>query len=204
MILQELLHPFGVFVKTLCKSIILPLLRSYFYQTSVNNKKRAMTLKQILAQELQETRVKFLALLESIPEADYAQPTDNPAWTVGDILYHVTLGPRALSFEIGMIVHVRGLFQLGMKYFPSKLFNRANARFARRGKRINRQMLIKAYEAGHAGIRSRLRRTREGDMQKSVVYPAEFVSELAGEVSVERLFRYVKGHFEVHSKQLKR
>jgi len=39
-------------------------------------------------------------------------------------------------------------------------------------------------------------------MQKWVVYPAEFVSELAGRVTVERLFRYVKGHFEVHSKQL--
>ncbi len=161
------------------------------------------TLKTKLASEIRDTHEKFLALLESIPESDYSLPTDNPAWTVGDILYHVTLGPRALSLEIWMIVHMRGLFQVGMKYFPSKLFNRVNAIFARRGKRINRQMLIKAYQAGHAGIRSRLRRTREGDMQKSVVYPAEFVSELAGEVSVERLFGYVKGHFEVHSKQLK-
>jgi hypothetical protein len=162
------------------------------------------TLKTKLASEIRETREKFLALLESIPEADYSLPTNNPAWTVGDILYHITLGPRALSLEIWMIVHARGLFQIGMKYFPSKLFNRVNATFARRGKRINRQMLVKAYEAGHAGIRSRLRRTREGDFQKSVVYPAEFVSELAGKVTVERLFRYVKGHFEVHSKQLKR
>jgi len=160
-------------------------------------------LKTRLASELRDTQVKFLALLESIPESDYALPTDNPAWTVGDVLYHVTLGPRALSLEIWMIVHMRGLFQVGMKYFPSRLFNNINARFARRGKQINRQVLIKAYEAGHAGIRSRLRRTREADMQKSVVYPAEFVSELAGEVSVERLFRYVKGHFEVHSSQLK-
>ena len=162
-----------------------------------------MTLKQNLAQELQDTHKKFLALLESIPESDYSLPTDNPAWTVGDILYHVTLGPRALSLEVWMIVHARGLFQLGMKYFPSKLFNRVNAIFARRGKRINRQMLIKAYAAGHTGIRSRLRRMRDGDFQKSVIYPAEFVSELAGKVTVERLFRYVKEHFEVHSKQLK-
>ena len=162
-----------------------------------------MTLKQNLAQELQDTHEKFLALLESIPESDYARPTANPSWTVGDILYHVTLGPRALSLEIWMIAYMRGLFQVGMKYFPSKLFNRANTIFARRGKRINRQMLIKAYAAGHTGIRSRLRRMRDGDFQKSVIYPAEFVSELAGKVTVERLFRYVKEHFEVHSKQLK-
>jgi hypothetical protein len=162
-----------------------------------------MSIKQALAQEIQETHNNFLALLDTISEVDYSLPTDNPAWTVGDILFHITLGPRALSFEIWMLVHARGLFQFGMKYFPSRLFNRINAIFARRGAQINRQMLIRSYEAGHVVIRSLLRRTREEDMQKSVVYPAEFVPELAGEVTVERLFRYVKGHFEVHSRQLK-
>jgi len=162
-----------------------------------------MNIKQSLAQEIQVTREKFLALLESIPEADYFLPTDNPAWTVGDVLYHITLGPRALALEIWMIIHARGLFQFGMKYFPSKFFNKVNARFAQQENRINRQMLIKAYEAGHASVRSRLRRTREEQMKLSVVYPAEFVSELAGEVSVERLFHYVKDHFEAHAKQLR-
>jgi hypothetical protein len=163
-----------------------------------------MSLKEILEQEFEVTRERYIALVNSIPESDYSLPTNNPAWAVGDVLYHVTLGPHALSFEIWMITYMSGLFQLGMNIFPNKFFKKVNARFARRGRRINRHMLIKAYEAGHTGIRSRLRRTREEDMQKSVVYPAEFVSELAGEVSVERLFRYMKGHFEVHRNQLKR
>lgn len=163
-----------------------------------------MTLKQNLGHELQETHEKFLALLESIPEADYALPTDNPAWTIGDMLYHITLGPRALTLELWMIIHFRGLFHFGMKFFPSKLFNRLNALFARRGTRINRQVLRRTYEAGHAGIRSMLRRTKEQDFSKSVTYPAEFVSELGGEVSVERLFRYAQEHFEIHRQQLKR
>jgi hypothetical protein len=161
-------------------------------------------IKPILAQDIQEAHEKFIALLDSIPEADYSTPTDNPAWTVGDILYHITLGPRALALEIWMITHASGLYQFGMNHFPSKLFNRVNAWFARRGNRINRQKLVKAYEAGHAAIRSRLRRTREEDMKKAVEYPADFVSELSGRVTVERLFRYVKGHFEVHAAQLKR
>ena len=163
-----------------------------------------MNLKQTLAQELQETHGKFLILVNSIPESDYSLPTDNPAWTVGDMLFHMTLGPRALAFEVWMIAHARGLFQIGLKILPFGLFNQANAQLARRGSRISRQMLVKAYEAGHAGIRSRLRRTREGDFQKSVVYPVELSAELAGEVTIERLFRYVKGHFEAHSGQLKR
>ena len=143
-----------------------------------------MNLKQTLAQELQETHGKFLILVNSIPESDYSLPTDNPAWTVGDMLFHITLGPRALAFEVWMIAHAHGLFQFGLKILPFGLFNQANARLARRGSRISRQMLVKAYEAGHAGIRSRLRRTREGDFQKSVVYPVEFSAELAGEVKL--------------------
>jgi len=160
-------------------------------------------IKTKLVNEIRETREKFFALLDSIPESDYSLPTDNPAWTVGDVLYHITLGPHALAFEVWMIIHARWLFQIGMNTFPSKFFNRVNARFARRGNRINRQMLIKAYEAGHASVRSSLRRTREEQMKLSVVYPADLEEMLAGNCSVERLFHYVKDHFEVHANQIK-
>ena len=161
-----------------------------------------MNLKQSIAQELYETHEKFLALLNSIPEADYALPTNNPAWKIGEMLYHITVGPQILSIEIWMIVHAHGLFQVGMNVFPSNLYNSANASFAKREKRINREVLIKVYEAGHAAIRSRLRRTREEDMQKSVVFPAKFGSDLTGECSVERLFHHAKAHFEGHVNQL--
>jgi hypothetical protein len=159
-------------------------------------------IKQEIELELEETRRRFIALVEAIPEEEYALPTDNPAWAVGDILFHMTLGPRALAFEIWMLVHARGLFQFTMEHFPSRLFNGVNAWFGRQN-RVSRQGLLKAYEAGHAVIRSRLRRTREEDFSKSVVYPASFVAEIAGEVTVERLFRYVKGHFEVHEAALR-
>jgi hypothetical protein len=160
--------------------------------------------KQEIELELEETHRRFIALVESIPESAYNLPTDNPAWTVGDILFHITLGPRALALEAWMILHVRGMFSFVMKYFPSGLFNWGNALFGRQGKRVSRQSLLKAYGSAHAGIRSVLRRAKEEDFSKSVVYPQEFVSELAGEVSVERIFHYVKGHFEVHESQIKR
>lgn len=159
-------------------------------------------IKQEIEEELEATYARVIALIESIPETDYSLPTDNPAWTVGDILFHITLGPRALAFEAWMITHMRGPFQFGMRRFPSRLFNRGNAWFGRQGKRVSRQGLLKAYGKAHAVIRSRLRRTREEDFAKSVVYPTDFVSELEGEVTVERLFRYVAGHFEAHERQL--
>ncbi len=155
-----------------------------------------------IEQELDETHRRFIALVESIPETDYDLPTDNPAWTVGDILFHITLGPRAIALEAWMIVHARGLFEFAMRHFPSRLFNSGNAWFGRQG-RVSRQSLLKAYGQAHSAIKSRLRRTREEDLAKSVVYPADFVSDLAGEVTPERLFRYVTGHFEEHEAALR-
>jgi hypothetical protein len=38
---------------------------------------------------------------------------------------------------------------------------------------------------------------------KTAVYPLDYVSDLKGEVSVERLFRYVTGHFEEHEAALR-
>jgi hypothetical protein len=161
-----------------------------------------MSLKDELSQELEATRLDFHHLLDFVPEAFYHHPSLNPAWTIGDVLYHITLGQPALRIEIWMIRHTRGLFQLAMNNVTSNIFNRVNAMVAHYPKRTTRQSLFKAYEAGDAGMRSSLKRTREEDFQKSVIYPTSFVAELAGEVTVERLFRYVKGHFDIHAEQI--
>lgn len=158
-----------------------------------------------LERDLDETHHRFIDLVESIPESDYSLPSDNPAWSVGDILFHITLGPRALALEVWMTVYAAGLYNFLMRHFPSRFFNSVNAWFGRgRSRRVSRQSLLKAYGKAHAAIKSELRRTREEDLVKSVVYPPDFVSDLAGEVSVERLFRYVTGHFEEHERALRR
>ena len=155
--------------------------------------------------ELDETHRRFIALVESIPEADYPLPTNNPAWTVGDILYHITLGPRALALEIWMTVHATRLYNFLMRHFPSRFFNKVNAWFGSgRSQRVNRQSLLKAYGKAHTTIKSGLNRTREEDLLKAAVYPLDYVSDLKGEVSVERLFHYVTGHFEEHEQALRK
>lgn len=161
-----------------------------------------MTTKQEIEKELDETYARFISLVELIPESEYSLPSSNPAWTIGDVLFHITLGPRALALEVWLTLHARGLYQLAMRYFPSRMFNRVNAWFGNRKRRISRQGLLKAYGQAHTAINSRLKRTREEDLSKSVIYPKDYVSDLAGEVSVERLFRYVKGHFDAHEEEI--
>jgi hypothetical protein len=162
-----------------------------------------MGLKEELAQDMETTRQNFHHLLDSVPEALFVHPSDNPAWTIGDVLNHITIGLPAIRVELWLISHARGLFQFVLNDTTSRLINWLNAPFARRGGRVTRQRLIKAYEAGHAGLISSLKRVREEDWGKSVKYPEVFVSELAGVVTVERLFRYVTLHFDVHAEQIK-
>ena len=163
-----------------------------------------MEVREELAQELESARDGFHYLVNSVPEGFYAHASDNPAWTIGDVLYHITLGPPALQFEIWMIRYLPGLFPLVMNRFVSTIFNRINAIFTGRPKRITPSMLIRSYEKGHTGLVSRLKRTRDADFRRSVTYPPEFVADLAGEVSIERLFHYVKGHFEVHQQEIRK
>jgi hypothetical protein len=162
-----------------------------------------MELKEQLAQELEATRQNFHHLLDSVPESLYSHPSDNSAWTIGDVLYHITLGPPAIRFEIWMLRYAPWTFK-ALNNTTSKIFNWGNALFARHPKQITRQTLTKAYENGHAGLMSSLKRLRAEDFTRSVTYPEVFVSELAGEVSIERLFRYVSLHFDVHAEQIQR
>jgi hypothetical protein len=163
-----------------------------------------MRLREQLAEEMETARQGFHHLVDSVPESAYSHPSENPAWTIGDVLYHITLGPPALQFEISMIRYFPSVYPLVMNRVVTNLFNRVNAIFTGRPKRINRQMLIQSYENGHAGLVSSLSRMRDTDFQRSVSYPPEFVSDLAGTVSIERLFHYVKGHFDTHEAEIRK
>jgi hypothetical protein len=134
----------------------------------------------------------------------YRSPSANPAWTIGDVLYHITLGPPAIRAEIRMIRHLPGLFSAVLNDKTAGIFNWGNALFARHPKRIQPQLLIRTYERGHAGLLDQLRKMREADLTRSVQYPDSFVMELAGEVTVERLFRYIRLHFEIHASQIRK
>lgn len=161
-----------------------------------------MDLKEQLQDELEAARQGFHHILDTLPEAAYVHPSLIPGWTNGDVLYHITLGPPAIRVEVWMIRNTPWVFK-ALTPTISRLFNWGNALFARHPKRITRQRLLKAYEAGHAGLASDLKRMNESDFARAVTYPESFVSELAGVVTIERLYRYIKLHFDVHAGQIK-
>ena len=62
-----------------------------------------MSTREKLPLEIEATKMAFHKLLDSIPVEAYDLPSDNPAWTVGEVLYHMSIAPRMLGKDVKMI-----------------------------------------------------------------------------------------------------
>ena len=158
-----------------------------------------MTTKAKLLQEIEETQQRFHQLLDSIPDEAFAQPSSNPAWTIGELLYHMSIAPKLMVADVEIILRRPFLLTLLPKLFPERLFHWLNARLTRYGARhLDRQFLADAYDEAHERILQTFHRLDEADLQKSVHYP-DWDPLLAGDVTLAYLFGYIKRHFDSHA-----
>lgn len=158
-----------------------------------------MANKQELLQEIEETRQRFHQLLENVPDEAFGKPSGNPAWTVGELLYHMSIAPRFMVADVQLILKRPFLLKLLPKLFPEPLFHWLNARLTRYGARsLNRQFLASEYDKAHQRVVQTLHNLNEADLLKSVHYP-RWDPLLAGEVSLVYLFGYLKRHFDSHA-----
>jgi hypothetical protein len=158
-----------------------------------------MTNKLEIAQEIEETRRQFHQLLQSIPNEAFDQPSSNPAWTIGELLYHISIAPRLMVADVAIILRRPFLLKLLSKLFPESLFHWLNAHLIRFGARnLDRQFLADEYDKAHRRIVQTLHSLDEADLQKSVHYP-DWDPLLAGDVTLAYLFGYIKRHFDSHA-----
>ena len=161
-----------------------------------------MSTKAQLATEIENTRQRFHQLLQTIPDEAFGQPSGNPAWTVGEILYHMSIAPRFMVADVKLILQRPFLLKLLPKLIPEQLFHWLNARLTRFGARnLNRQFLANEYDKAHTRILQMLDELQEADLQISVQYP-DWDPLLAGEVTLSYLFGYIKRHFDAHAADL--
>jgi hypothetical protein len=152
-----------------------------------------------LAEELEATRSAFHDLLQNIPDKAFDLPSNNPAWTIGELLYHMSIAPRFMVADVAIILKRPFLIKWLPKLFPASLFHRLNAHLTRFGARhLNRQFLADEYDKAHVTILKTLRNLTEADLQKKVHYP-DWDPLLAGEVTLAYLFGYIKRHFDSHT-----
>jgi uncharacterized damage-inducible protein DinB len=161
-----------------------------------------MTTRQSLREEIEETRLAFHALLNSIPEEAYQQPSGNSAWTIAEVLYHMSLAPRLLPSDVKMIRSQSWVYKLISVLAPRRLFDWLNVRLTRiGGRRASRLSLARAYDQGHQSTLRALDSISEADLQKRAQYP-DWDPMLSGEITLEDLFHYINHHFEAHKAQL--
>lgn len=164
-----------------------------------------MSLKQELAQEMENTRRNFHHLLDSVPEASYHHPSDNPAWTIGEVLFHMSLAPRFLTADLRLILGQSWIARLIGALVPKSLFDRLNEYFTRRwaSRNMTREKLGRVYDEAHNQALRALENLNEEDFGRSLKYP-DYDEMLAGIVSVEKLYGYITIHFKVHEEQIRK
>ncbi|MEZ4621213.1 MAG: hypothetical protein R2867_37720 [Caldilineaceae bacterium] len=94
-----------------------------------------MKTRERLRQEIESTQAAFHCLLDSLPEEALSLPSDNPAWTIRQVLYHIAIIPRYMIVEVVMIRRQVWLYQLLPRLIPKGLFDWLNVRITRLGAR---------------------------------------------------------------------
>jgi len=151
-----------------------------------------------LRAELEATRQAFYDLAESLSPEDWTKPTPNPAWNVGEMMFHITVAARFLPADVGLIRRF-GL----VIYPPGFMFHRFNEFYPRRGARRNSLETIKqAYDTAHARTLHALDSIRDDEWGKGARYPG-WDPMLSGTVTIEQLFHYVKQHYDAHAAEIR-
>jgi uncharacterized damage-inducible protein DinB len=156
-----------------------------------------------LRREVEATRDAFHRLLAEVPDAALPEPSDNPAWTIREVLFHMSMAPRLMVSDVALIMHGPWLVRLLPRLIPRAAFDWCNKVYTRhRGRRMSRRALGAEYDRATATILRTLARVDEADLSRSAVYPG-WDPLLAGEVTLARLFHYVQAHFETHAAQIR-
>jgi hypothetical protein len=162
-----------------------------------------MSLREELRQEIDQTQVAFHQLLDSIPEEAFGLPSDNPAWTVGEVLYHMSVAPRFVGLDVKMIVRQNWIYHIIAVVVPKALFDGLNKKLTQFGARkLSRDFLSQEYDKAHKSALRALDSVSDPDFDKHLYYP-DWDPLLSGDVTLERLFHYVKAHFDSHAGQIR-
>lgn len=147
--------------------------------------------------ELESTRKAFHRLLDQLSDHDLEVQSLNPDWTVGEVLYHMSLAPRNLPNDLALIRRLKRLPRI-----PAGPFNWLNRRLTRFGARdATKESLAEGYDWAHQKTLRALESIQDDEWQRGVDYP-DWDPMLSGYVTVERLFHYISLHFESHARDI--
>jgi hypothetical protein len=170
---------------------------------SSDGEERVSGIRGELRREIEDTRAAFHDLLNAVPDVALSRRSDNPAWTIGAVLHHMSLAPRMMVADVSMITGQSKAYRIVPKLVPRSLFDWVNKVYTRYGARnVSRQSLADEYDDATAKILRTLESVSDEDFLKSATYPG-WDPLLSGDTTLVQLFHYVKAHFEIHQQQVR-
>lgn len=145
-----------------------------------------------LRAELEATNAQFRALVASTPDARWYQTCPGSAWTVGEVMVHLTWALEQLPAEVASARRGQGMFN-----YPAWLANPASYwinRWNARG--ATRESVVRRYDAAMAAVLDTLDAVAEGDWGLG----ANFYGH--GFYSIEGLFHTPAQHLAEHTAAL--
>lgn len=163
-----------------------------------------------LRSDLDAVRDEFHAMVASISEREWNEPSQNPGWTNGQIVFHILLGFILVLPLARLLVFFGRLPALCSRIFArildlsTPLFNRINAMGPRAGARLLGRAGIKSkFDQVHGAILALLDRARPGDWATAMSYPTRWDPRFQARMDLAALLRYPVDHLRHHRDQLR-
>jgi DinB superfamily len=142
-----------------------------------------------LLSELEATRSAFHALVEPLSEDQWQQKSPTSAWTVGEVLVHLTWALEQLPKEVASACRSRGMFN-----FPKRLADPLSYWRTRwTARNATRASIVRQYDSAMAAVIRALDEVKETDWALG----AQFYGE--GFYMVADLFHTPAQHFVEHT-----
>src|ERR1051326_8429361 len=149
----------------------------------------------VLRSQLEETRCAFHALVEQLTDADWHRKTSSTAWTIGEVLTHLTY---TLAHTPDAIEHVRqGKNYLNPPSFLNWLGHLINRRLAQQNARSqNRASILVWYDKAHTAMLAAVEGMRDDEWGRGAYCFG------AGYKTILDLCQMLPGHFQEHAAQI--
>lgn len=170
------------------------------------------TRQEAIRLELEAARLDFHMLLDSLTENDLPrQSLNNPGWTNGEILAHMTFGFIVTLVLMPMTRLWGRLPKSSSKWFAWLLnagtvpFNWVNALGARmQGRFFTYKRIGKLFDWVMHSLLKQVDSIQDDEWDRGMYYPVKWDSNFDEFMTLEKLFRYPVIHFKFHLNQISR
>jgi uncharacterized damage-inducible protein DinB len=159
--------------------------------------------------ELERAGSAFRACLDSLPDSSWRKPSTNPAWTNGQVLFHIALAFILLP-PLVSLARVFGRlpprFSQGFAAVldaGTGLFNWVNGLGPiAAGTVYNRARLRRKFEAVYTSLQRILPSLDSAELRRGMYYPHQWDSLFRDYMTLEEVIRYPAVHMRFHLGQL--